>query len=129
MSLPTYADVSEAAQRLRGIARELAEQGGLTVIPPFSHPDVMAGQGTAADERLVEVMRSLAATMKTVVETTGFLGMAGLIEQRERWRGRRVGVILSGGNVDMAHLARLMESDYGALCAPAELNRGARSEA
>src|SRR5688572_13031386 len=32
------------------IARELAEQRGMTLIPPYDHPDVIAGQGTAAKE-------------------------------------------------------------------------------
>lgn len=37
------------------ITRELAERDGLTVIPPFDHPDVLAGQGTAARELFEEV--------------------------------------------------------------------------
>jgi threo-3-hydroxy-L-aspartate ammonia-lyase len=37
------------------LGRELAEKGGLTIIPPYEHYDVMAGQGTAALELLEEV--------------------------------------------------------------------------
>ncbi len=37
------------------IGREIAERGGLTIIPPYEHYDVMAGQGTAALELLEEV--------------------------------------------------------------------------
>lgn len=36
------------------IAGELGERDGLTLIPPFDHPDVMAGQGTAALELIEE---------------------------------------------------------------------------
>ena len=36
------------------IGRELAAQHGLTLIPPFDHPDIIAGQGTAAAELLAE---------------------------------------------------------------------------
>src|SRR4029453_13605031 len=36
------------------IGRRLAEEGGLTLIPPFDHPDVIAGQGTAAKELIEE---------------------------------------------------------------------------
>ena len=37
------------------IARRLSTEDGLTVIPPFDHPDVIAGQGTAAKELFEEV--------------------------------------------------------------------------
>ena len=37
------------------IGRDLAEQHGLTLIPPYDHPDVIAGQGTAAKELIEEV--------------------------------------------------------------------------
>ena len=37
------------------IGRRLADERGLTLIPPFDHPDVIAGQGTAARELLEEV--------------------------------------------------------------------------
>jgi threonine dehydratase len=46
--------------------------------------------------------------LKVVVEPTGALGFAGAIQLRESLRGRRVGVILSGGNVDLAQLATLL---------------------
>ena len=39
----------------RQIAATLAEQRGATVIPPYDHPDVMAGQGTVARELLAHV--------------------------------------------------------------------------
>ncbi|NTU49124.1 MAG: pyridoxal-phosphate dependent enzyme, partial [Syntrophobacteraceae bacterium] len=38
-----------------GMARELQARHGYTVIPPFDHPEVIAGQGTAALELLQEV--------------------------------------------------------------------------
>jgi threonine dehydratase len=37
------------------IARKLAENRGLTLVPPFDHPLIMAGQGTAALELIEEV--------------------------------------------------------------------------
>ncbi|MEV6305173.1 threo-3-hydroxy-L-aspartate ammonia-lyase [Actinoplanes sp. NPDC051861] len=37
------------------IARRLAEERGLALIPPYDHPDIIAGQGTAALELLEEV--------------------------------------------------------------------------
>lgn len=37
------------------IARRLAQEGGLTLVPPYDHPLIMAGQGTAALELIEEV--------------------------------------------------------------------------
>ncbi len=37
------------------IGRNLAEKNGMTLIPPYDHPDVLAGQGTAAKELFEEV--------------------------------------------------------------------------
>ncbi|MGC5013381.1 threo-3-hydroxy-L-aspartate ammonia-lyase [Streptosporangium sp. DT93] len=188
------------------IGRALAAERGLTLIPPYDHPDVMAGQGTAAaelfeevgdldaifvpmggggllsgtalsaralspgcalygvepeagddgrrslaqgsivhidtprtiadgaqtqhvgaypfeiirrevdailtatDAELVEGMRTFGAVMKIVVEPTGCLGFAAARKNAERLRGRRVGVVISGGNVDLARYAALLTS-------------------
>ena len=63
---------------------------------------------TAADEELVEGMRFLAERMKIVVEPTGCLGLAAARSHRAQIAGQRVGIILSGGNVDAARFAALM---------------------
>jgi len=186
------------------LARELAEKRGLTVIPPFDHPQVIAGQGTAAkeliedvgpldyllvpcggggllsgcaiaanhlspgvrmigvepaagddvtrsfqtrtlqsvhnpdtiadgarthsagkvtfplilhhvhdmrtvtDEELLRSMFYLWERMKIVVEPTGALAAAALLEGKISARDQRVGVIVSGGNVDLKALARFL---------------------
>ncbi len=183
------------------IARRLAEERGAAVIPPYDHPDVIAGQGTAAaelfervgaldslfvclggggllggsllsakalarrckvygvepaagndgqlslrqgsivrievpktiadgaqtqslgrltfeiirrevadiltatDPELIECMRFFATRMKIVVEPTGCLGFAAVRAQGALLKGQRVGVIVSGGNVDVAQYA------------------------
>ncbi|MGB4559208.1 MAG: pyridoxal-phosphate dependent enzyme, partial [Burkholderiaceae bacterium] len=43
------------AQDREALTRELAQARGMTLIPPYDHPDVIAGQGTAAKELLEEV--------------------------------------------------------------------------
>jgi threonine dehydratase len=189
------------------IGRRIADERGMTLIPPFDHPDVMAGQGTAAleliedtgpldallvplggggllsgsavaashlapgieiwgvepeagndtqqslarveivridvprtiadgaqtqasgrltfpviqqlargvltvtDAQLVSTMRFFAERMKLVVEPTGCLGAAALLEGGIDLRGKRVGVILSGGNVDAKTYASLLAAD------------------
>ncbi|KQW93749.1 serine dehydratase [Massilia sp. Root418] len=186
------------------IGRKLAEEGGLTLIPPYDHPDVIAGQGTAAkelfdetgpldalfvclggggllsgsalaaralspgcaiygvepeagndgqqsfrsgaivhidtpktiadgaqtqhlgnytfdiirrdvddvltvsDAQLVDEMRFFATRMKIVVEPTGCLGFAAARAMRAQLQGKRVGVIISGGNVDMERFCALL---------------------
>ena len=183
------------------IGKRLAEEGGLAVIPPFNHPDVIAGQGTAAkelieevgpldlllvclggggllsgcalaahalspgckvigvepeagndvqqslaagrivsipvpksiadgaltaapgaitfalirklvsevvtvpDAALVEALRFFAERMKIVVEPTGCLGAAAAFAGAVPVKGKRVGVVISGGNVDPKALA------------------------
>ncbi len=186
------------------IGRELAEKHGLTLIPPYDHPDVIAGQGTAAkelyeevgaldaffapmgggglisgsalatralspqckvyavepeagndgqqsfrsgrivhidtpktiadgaqtqhlgqhtfpiirrdvddvltasDAQLVDAMRFFAERMKLVVEPTGCLGFAAAREMAAQLRGKRIGVLISGGNVDVARFGALL---------------------
>jgi threonine dehydratase len=188
------------------IGRDLAEKHGMTLIPPYDHPDVIAGQGTAAkelfeevgpldaffaplggggllsgsalsaralspdckvygvepitgndgqqsfrtgtivhidtpktiadgvqtqhlgrytfeiirrdvddvltvpDEALVECMSFFASRLKLVVEPTGCLGFAAAKQMRAELEGKRVGVLISGGNVDIARLCSLIGS-------------------
>jgi threonine dehydratase len=188
------------------IGRKLAEEHGMTLIPPYDHPDVIAGQGTAAkelfdevgpldalfvclggggllsgsalsaralspdckiygvepeagndgqqsfrsgaivhidtpktiadgaqtqhlghytfdiirrdvddvltvsDAQLVDEMRFFASRMKIVVEPTGCLGFAAARAMREQLKGKRVGVIISGGNVDMERFCSLLSA-------------------
>jgi threonine dehydratase len=193
-------------QDREALTRELAEQRGLTLIPPYDHPDVMAGQGTAAKELFEEVgeldylfvplggggllsgtalaaralspkcqvlgvepeagndgqqslrkgeivhiatpqtiadgaqtqhlgqytfgvirrdvddiltasdaelalsLRFFAERMKLVVEPTGCLGFAAACHAGVPIGGKRVGVILSGGNVDLRRLGELLSA-------------------
>ena len=57
---------------------------------------------TVTDEQLIQTMRFFAERMKIVVEPTGCLAGAAVLEGALDVRGRRVGVIISGGNVDLA---------------------------
>jgi threonine dehydratase len=59
---------------------------------------------TVSEESIVNAMRLLWERMKLVVEPSGAVPLAAVLEQPERFAGRRVGLILSGGNVDLDHL-------------------------
>jgi threonine dehydratase len=63
---------------------------------------------TATDEQLVDAMRFLSERMKIVVEPTGCLGFAGARHGGLPIAGKRVGIILSGGNVDLKRFAELV---------------------
>ncbi|NGM87226.1 threo-3-hydroxy-L-aspartate ammonia-lyase [Parapusillimonas sp. SGNA-6] len=197
-------DYDRLTQDREAVAAEYVEREGLSLIPPFNHPDVIAGQGTAvkelledaggldalfiplggggllagsllsahaiapdcevygvepeagndgqqsfrtgeihrippptsiadgaltqalgtltfpiirehardilavSDEQLKQAMRFFASRMKIVVEPTGCLGAAAVLNQLVPLRGKRVGVLLSGGNVDMASYGRYL---------------------
>ncbi len=63
---------------------------------------------TVTDSQLVEAMRFFAERMKMLVEPTGALGFAAAWHGGLPLRGKRVGVIVSGGNVDLMRFAALI---------------------
>jgi threonine dehydratase len=65
---------------------------------------------TASDAELVDCMRFAAERMKIVIEPTGCLGFAVARRMKTELAGKRVGVIVSGGNVDIARFSSLLAS-------------------
>ncbi|MCX7272456.1 MAG: threo-3-hydroxy-L-aspartate ammonia-lyase [Burkholderiales bacterium] len=63
---------------------------------------------TVSDAQLVATMRFFGERMKLVVEPTGCLAAAALLEGVTPLAGRRVGVIVSGGNIDLARYGELL---------------------
>ncbi len=63
---------------------------------------------TVSDTQLVRTMRFFMERMKLVVEPTGCLAAAAALEGVVPLRGKRVGVIVSGGNIDAARYAQLL---------------------
>ncbi|WP_212769087.1 threo-3-hydroxy-L-aspartate ammonia-lyase [Pectobacterium versatile] len=57
---------------------------------------------TVTDDDLIDAMRFYAERMKIVVEPTGCLSFAAARNLRESLRGKRIGIIISGGNVDIS---------------------------
>jgi len=56
---------------------------------------------TATDSETRAAMRSIWAELKQTVEPSSALVLAALMKHRERFRGKRVGLVLTGGNVDL----------------------------
>jgi threo-3-hydroxy-L-aspartate ammonia-lyase len=67
-----------------------------------------AGVVTVSDESLVRAMRFFAERMKMMVEPTGCLAAAAALDGALPLAGKRVGVLVSGGNVDVARFAALL---------------------
>jgi threo-3-hydroxy-L-aspartate ammonia-lyase len=66
---------------------------------------------TASDAELVDCMRFYASRMKMFVEPTGCLSFAALRRMKDQVKGKRVGVLISGGNVDIQRFAELVASN------------------
>mgnify|MGYP002345986700 CR=1 FL=1 len=71
---------------------------------------------TVSDEQLMQALRFFAERMKLVVEPTGALAFAGALAYAESdpggklLHGERVGILISGGNVDLSRYARFLSA-------------------
>ena len=61
-----------------------------------------------SDDEIIDAMRLLLDRLKTVVEPSGACGVAALMNARIPLRGKRIGVVLSGGNVGADRLVELL---------------------
>lgn len=59
---------------------------------------------TVTDEEIVAAMRQLFEVMKIVVEPSAAVPYAALLARRLDLQGKRIGLILSGGNLDLGRL-------------------------
>jgi threo-3-hydroxy-L-aspartate ammonia-lyase len=67
---------------------------------------------TVSDEELVEAMRLAFSRLKLVIEPSGAAGLAAILFDRLPVRGKRVGIVVSGGNVDADRYAALIAKRY-----------------
>ncbi|GAB2888399.1 threo-3-hydroxy-L-aspartate ammonia-lyase [Paralcaligenes ginsengisoli] len=63
---------------------------------------------TASDADLIESMRFFASRMKMLAEPTGCLGFAAARRMKEQLKGQRIGIVISGGNVDLERFSELL---------------------
>jgi threonine dehydratase len=122
----TVIDYDTAETTREEISRDLVKERGYTLVPPYDHINIVAGQGTAALELLEKVQEFVADTqtvaesaiieavgflfyrMKLVVEPSGALGVAALLSGAVSSK-ERIGVILSGGNIDAATMKQVLD--------------------
>ena len=59
---------------------------------------------TVSEEGIVTAMRTIWERMKIIVEPSASVPLGALLTKRPEFSGKRIGVILSGGNVDLTKL-------------------------
>lgn len=57
-----------------------------------------------SDEEIIAAMRLIWERMKIIVEPSAAVPLAALMQSKERWTGKQIGLILTGGNVDLEQL-------------------------
>ncbi len=60
-----------------------------------------------SDEEIINAMRILWERLKIVIEPSCAVPFAAVLKEKSRFAGKRVGIILSGGNVDLERAGRL----------------------
>lgn len=97
---PTFAATTIA----EGIA--VKQPGALTlpIVRELTRGILLVGEG-----EIEHAIVLLLEIEKTVVEGAGAAGLAALLAQPQRFRGRRVGIVLSGGNIDPLMLSVMIE--------------------
>ena len=65
---------------------------------------------TVTDDQLVEAMRVAGDLLGRRLEPSGVAGLAAVLDDTDRFRHRRVGIILSGGNIDAARFDALTQA-------------------
>ncbi len=99
VSIPTPKTIADGAQT--------NSLGHLTLAVMLKHVKQML---TATDDELIRTMFFLYERMKLVVEPTATLGLAPVFNKNLDLSGKRVGIILSGGNVDLKALGNLFST-------------------
>lgn len=95
------------------VPRSIADGALTTALGRYSFPilqDKVQGVLTVSDAELVDAVRFFAERMKLVVEPTGCLAAAAVLTGKVACAGKRVGVVLSGGNVDLAAMAEYLSA-------------------
>jgi threonine dehydratase len=74
-----------------------------------------AGVVRVSEDEIAEAIRIYYVTTHNVAEGAGAAPLAALLKERDRYAGKRVGLILSGGNIDMAVFGRILRGETPAV--------------
>ena len=65
---------------------------------------------TVSEEQIVEAMRLIWHRMKIIIEPSSAVPVAALLANQSKFAGQRVGIFLTGGNVDLDKIATLFKN-------------------
>jgi threo-3-hydroxy-L-aspartate ammonia-lyase len=94
-----------------GVPHTIADGAASTHLGAYNFPIIkrlVERIVTVSDAQLIDTMRFFAQRMKMVVEPTGCLAAAAVLNGILPVQGKRVGVLVSGGNVDLSRLAEFL---------------------
>ncbi|WP_445571894.1 threonine dehydratase [Pseudomonas sp. E102] len=108
----TAAKLSFEAGEIRETASADTFADGLAVRKPIAQAFAIYGAGAArivavSDQEIAEAMRVYYTDTHNLAEGAGAAALAALIQERGKMEGKKVGVILSGGNIDRSVYARV----------------------
>ena len=69
---------------------------------------------TASEAEIIDAMRLTWARMKIVMEPSSAMPLAVILNNRDVFAGKRIGIIVTGGNVDLDHLPWMYKTEQGA---------------
>jgi threonine dehydratase len=78
-----------------------AQVGGLT-FPVIS--DLVDDIITVTEEEIIDSMRMIWERLKMIVEPSSSITLGAVLKNKDRFNGKKIGLIISGGNVDLDHL-------------------------
>ncbi|HVO02339.1 MAG TPA: threonine/serine dehydratase [Candidatus Cybelea sp.] len=115
-------DFDDHARSLKSGARETNPAGKTSICDALLSPQpgeitfavnrrLLAGGLSASDEEILRVMRFALLRLKLVIEPGGAAALAGVLLARERWQGKTVAVVASGGNADPETLKRALDAE------------------
>jgi threonine dehydratase len=101
-----YRSFNKGELILAGPPNTIAD-GLLTSLSPFTFQIIKQNLNriyTAKEESIILAMRIIWERMKIIVEPSSAVPLASIIENQELFKGKKVGIIVSGGNVDLNNL-------------------------
>ena len=101
-----HGDARESGQATVADGIAVARAGALTL--PLIR-DAVADVLLVGEDDIEDAILMLLEIEKTVVEGAGAAGLAALLGHRERFAGRKVGLVLSGGNIEPLMLAEIVQ--------------------
>src|SRR5690625_357897 len=110
---PAYALSYEARRVVSTPSSDTLADGMATRVPDPDALDIILGGAarivTVNDEEIAEAVRIYYSDTHNLAEGAGAAALAALLQERERQQGRRIGVILSGGNIDRGLYLKLLQ--------------------